>query len=129
VCVAVPWHPKQYVFPDYSLDLALFSSIVIDESTQYINRTDGVSISVWSLSEGGQHFLGSGEVGRFSISKESFLTLKADISKVEDCPQLSTLFHSRVSRVASNREPKISIVSPRRHLSLVSTRGRVNLPS
>jgi hypothetical protein len=29
VCVAVPWHPEQYVFPEAStLDLALFSSIV-----------------------------------------------------------------------------------------------------
>ena len=41
---------------------------------------------------------GPGEGARFSLSKESFLTLKAGISKVEDCQQLSTPFHSKVSR-------------------------------
>jgi hypothetical protein len=43
----------------------------------------------------------------YVMSEESFLTLKADISTVEDRPQLSTLFHSKVSRVASNREPYV----------------------
>ena len=38
------------------------------------------------------------------LSKESFLTLKADIFKVKVVRKYR-IFHSKVSRVASNREP------------------------
>jgi len=71
--------------------------------------------------------LEQGEGVRLSISKESFLTLKADISKVNIVRNY--LFHSKASRLTNNREPKISVLSSRRHLSLRFTRIRGEVSS